>query len=168
VSFVAADAASLPLPDESFDVVYSYNTFEHIPRPDAAVSEATRVLRPGGHLYLDFGPLYFSPFGLHAYYSITVPYCQHLWTPEVREAFIAKHDLPPVTDYVNGWSIERWRDLWRGFQDRLETLHYVETGDLDGLGLVLEFPSCFRSCTFESLVTGRISVLFRKRLRLMS
>jgi SAM-dependent methyltransferase len=44
-----ADAEDeLPFPDESFDVVVAGELLEHLRYPERAVSEARRVLRPGG------------------------------------------------------------------------------------------------------------------------
>jgi ubiquinone/menaquinone biosynthesis C-methylase UbiE len=50
VSFRAADARSLPLDDEAFDVVVFDSTLSHVPRPEGAIAEAFRVLRPCGWL----------------------------------------------------------------------------------------------------------------------
>lgn len=38
----------LPLPDDSFDVVFSSNVFEHVARIDQLINECARVLRPDG------------------------------------------------------------------------------------------------------------------------
>jgi SAM-dependent methyltransferase len=39
---------ALPFPDASFDVVTSFDVFEHIAESDAHLAEVRRVLRPGG------------------------------------------------------------------------------------------------------------------------
>jgi SAM-dependent methyltransferase len=44
--------AALPFPDASFDVVMSFDVFEHIPDTDAHLEEVRRVLRPGGSYVL--------------------------------------------------------------------------------------------------------------------
>src|SRR6266545_7708835 len=45
--YVLADAASLPFPDESFDLAVAYNSLQVVDDMSAAVREAGRVLRPG-------------------------------------------------------------------------------------------------------------------------
>jgi len=43
-----ADAESLPFPDASFDLVYSWGVIHHAEHPECIVEEIRRVLRPGG------------------------------------------------------------------------------------------------------------------------
>lgn len=45
---VRADATSLPLADDSLDLVVAFDVLEHLVADDAAVREVHRVLRPGG------------------------------------------------------------------------------------------------------------------------
>ncbi|GAC1341923.1 MAG: hypothetical protein NVS2B9_14050 [Myxococcales bacterium] len=42
------DAESLPFPDASFDIVYSWGVIHHSEHPERIVDEIYRVLRPGG------------------------------------------------------------------------------------------------------------------------
>jgi ubiquinone/menaquinone biosynthesis C-methylase UbiE len=49
-TYVHADAADLPLPDNEFDLVIAYNTLMDIEDLAGAVREATRVLVPGGRM----------------------------------------------------------------------------------------------------------------------
>jgi ubiquinone/menaquinone biosynthesis C-methylase UbiE len=50
VAFQEADARSLPLEDDTFDIVVFDSTLTHVPGPDRALAEAFRVLRPSGSL----------------------------------------------------------------------------------------------------------------------
>ncbi len=50
--FVHGDAAAVPLPDRSVDVVVSFETLEHHDRHEEMLSEIRRVLRPHGVLVI--------------------------------------------------------------------------------------------------------------------
>ena len=51
-SRVVGCAERLPYENDSFDVVFSDNVFEHLPDPSAVMKEVRRVLRPEGYLLL--------------------------------------------------------------------------------------------------------------------
>jgi SAM-dependent methyltransferase len=44
----------VPLPSASFDLVYSMKVLAHVPPIELAVAELVRLVRPGGHLLLEF------------------------------------------------------------------------------------------------------------------
>jgi len=64
VTYVQADAQNLPFGENSFDIVISCETIEHVPDPRAAVREMYRVCRSGGILHLTT-PNYLNFIGLY-------------------------------------------------------------------------------------------------------
>jgi len=50
VALVWRDAMALPFPDAEFDLVTCLEALEFMPRPEQALQEAIRVIRPGGML----------------------------------------------------------------------------------------------------------------------
>src|ERR671910_1347982 len=50
--FVAGTATAMPFGDHEFDAAWSIWVIEHIPNPEAALSEIRRVVKPGGLLYM--------------------------------------------------------------------------------------------------------------------
>jgi 2-polyprenyl-6-hydroxyphenyl methylase/3-demethylubiquinone-9 3-methyltransferase len=48
VTYEVANAYALPYPNETFDVVCAMDVLEHVEEPKLLVSEASRVLKPGG------------------------------------------------------------------------------------------------------------------------
>lgn len=52
IRFVAADALATLLPDQSFDLVVSYETLEHLAEQDQLLRELKRVLKPDGVLLI--------------------------------------------------------------------------------------------------------------------
>jgi len=57
---VQGSLTHVPLPAESFDLVYSMKVLAHIPPIQAAITELARITRPGGHLLLEF----YNPYSL--------------------------------------------------------------------------------------------------------
>jgi SAM-dependent methyltransferase len=49
-TYVVADAEELPFPDSEFDLVVAFNVLSCVANLERAVSEAARVLEPGGRL----------------------------------------------------------------------------------------------------------------------
>ena len=47
---IAGDATQLPLKDETFDVITSFDLIEHLINPDDFLAESFRVLKWGGGL----------------------------------------------------------------------------------------------------------------------
>lgn len=50
--FCAASATALPFPNQTFDLVWSIWTLEHVIDPESMLREMQRVTRPGGYIFL--------------------------------------------------------------------------------------------------------------------
>lgn len=62
-TFICATSESLP--DASFDVVISHDSFEHFEQPADILAEMIRLTRPGGRVLIKFGPPWRNPWGRH-------------------------------------------------------------------------------------------------------
>jgi SAM-dependent methyltransferase len=82
VSFDLGFGEELPYEDDAFDVVLSYDVFEHVSDPVRALRELTRVLRPGGDAWLVF-PSYLGARSSHLDYLTHVPLLHRLFDPDV-------------------------------------------------------------------------------------
>src|SRR6266404_2045743 len=67
-AFVQGDAQALPFADQSFDIVVSCETIEHLPEVQTALREMWRVTRPGGKFFLTT-PNYANLMGLYELYA---------------------------------------------------------------------------------------------------
>ena len=59
---VQGSLTDVPLPAASFDLVYSMKVLAHVPPIERAIAELARLVRPGGHLLLEF----YNPWSLRA------------------------------------------------------------------------------------------------------
>ena len=75
------DAANMPFEDESFDHVFSVSTFEHLGDLSTALEEMHRVLRAGGKVYTNFGPIWSSGRGHHVFAEVDGERAHHA-TPD--------------------------------------------------------------------------------------
>ncbi len=52
ISFQVADSQALPFENDSFDMIIMHLILAVVPKPELALQEACRVLKPGGTIYL--------------------------------------------------------------------------------------------------------------------
>ncbi len=91
--FVLGDAAHLPFPDASFDLVTCTSAFHHLDRPQQVMVEAARVLRSGG-----------------AFCAMDIT------TPEVRPARERHQEMERLRDPSHTFNLtpSAWRRLTQG------------------------------------------------------
>lgn len=67
---IESDATNIPLPDNSFDIVILGEILEHVPEPQKVLTEARRLLRPGGTVLATVPfmyPIHADPFDFGRY-----------------------------------------------------------------------------------------------------
>lgn len=64
------DIRQLAIADNSFDLIFSIATFEHIQALDEALIEMHRLLKPKGFIYANFGPVWSGAIGHHLWCEI--------------------------------------------------------------------------------------------------
>jgi SAM-dependent methyltransferase len=97
------DICRSALPDASFDRIHSWQTFEHIMDPAAALREIARLLRPGGVASIEYNP-FFSIDGAHWAATIDIPWAHaRLDREDLRAAVRQLHTDPQdwAADFVH-------------------------------------------------------------------
>ena len=77
---IKGDVRRLPLADASVSSIVSITAFEHVNDFDVALREMHRVLKPGGILYADFGPIWSCSVGHHVFAIVDGVEARH-WKP---------------------------------------------------------------------------------------
>lgn len=99
--FMTADASGMPFEDNSFDTIIMNDAMEHVDQPEKTLQECFRVLKPGGHLFINFPP-YYHPYGAHLSDAIGIPWVHSLFSEQsMIDAY--KHlvrDLPDGNDRI--------------------------------------------------------------------
>ncbi len=81
VEFQVGDLSKMEFADNTFDLIFLNDVFEHIERPilRAVLAECKRVLKPGGMICMEFPPWTSFDAG-HLYDHIHIPWCQNIFS----------------------------------------------------------------------------------------
>ena len=79
ITFMQSSATSIPLPDDSVDVIFTVDTVEHLNRAREMLSDCHRVLRPGGRLLVHFHS-WRGPWGAHLEDIIPFPWAHVMFS----------------------------------------------------------------------------------------
>lgn len=91
---VAEDTLRIPLGDRSVDLILCFDVLEHILEIDAVVAEWTRVLRPGGRVFIWWVPWY-HPYGHHIEALVPLPWAHVLFSDRTLLGACARvYDMP--------------------------------------------------------------------------
>lgn len=116
LSFAPSSIDGLPAPNDFFDVVITWSAFEHVSDPVRMLSEISRVLKPGGALFLQLYPFFASENGGHLWphYDEPFPHLVHS-TEEIREHIAGRRATDPTRD-----ALDEWESLNRVTLDELQ------------------------------------------------
>lgn len=124
MSLLQANAMAMPLRDESIDIVFCASLIEHLPKPQNALAEIERLLKPDGISYVSFPP-YYSPMGGHEYapfhylgerLAMRLVHRRAVVPDWVRQLYDVPADSGSFSELYKGWglykmTIRRFRRL---------------------------------------------------------
>ncbi len=125
--FAVDDAYDLHVPDDSFDVVHAHQVLQHLTDPVTAITEANRVLRPGGILAVresDYAAFFWSPPNprltrwLALYHELTTRNRAEADAGRLLPGWIREGGFSDVTVTSSNWTFadaagrEWWGGMW--------------------------------------------------------
>jgi SAM-dependent methyltransferase len=119
VEFVCRDVHAWA-PREKFDVLLSFDAFEHIDEPRALLAKMADLVAPGGMAAVSFGPLFHSPFGDHMwdFFRVQIPWRGQLFNEQAmlrlrREFFRPTDPARRYREIAGGLNQLRYSDFLR-------------------------------------------------------
>jgi SAM-dependent methyltransferase len=94
LDFRESEPTRLPAEDGSFDVVFSWSTFEHVLEPIDLLRDVNRVLRRGGVLMIQLWPFFHSEHGSHLWQFFPEGFVQLLRDDSELEAYVRANPGP--------------------------------------------------------------------------
>jgi SAM-dependent methyltransferase len=114
VEFHVSGVTSLPLADQSIDLIICFDVFEHVSQPAAILAECKRVLRNGGQMLIGTWGWY-HPFAPHLFATMPVPWAHVFFSESTvlrtcRRVFHSPWYVPNMYDLdVHGKKKDKYR-----------------------------------------------------------
>jgi SAM-dependent methyltransferase len=116
LSFMQSEPGFIPCPPDTFDVVFSWSTFEHVSELPKMLREVARIMKPESFFLLQVWPLFHSFHGGHLWLSVPQPFAHLRLPPAEIEAML---DGRPATDPSRS-AVDEYRSLNRATLDDLQ------------------------------------------------
>lgn len=121
-------------PPHPFDVVFSFDAFEHIGNPRAFLQRMQDFLAPGGIGVVSFGPLFHSPFGDHMseFFRVPIPWRGALFSDEAilrlrREFYRPTDPARALNEIAGGLNQMKYSDFLRDAEAAGWRFRYLRT-----------------------------------------
>lgn len=187
VAFDTGVGEDLPYADDTFDVVISYDVFEHVRSVETVMAECLRVLRPGGRLFAVF-PQFYQPLEAHLGSVTKLPALHWFFAGETlaqaynsivsergEAAYWYTRSKPKLEEWerlptLNGITVKRFRNIvdkqdWRleywGRRPILTDGRRASKPFFRALSHIFAIPA--RLPVLEELFLGRIAVVLQSR-----
>lgn len=166
-TFFTMDAQQLLFRDGLFDFVFSLNAFEYIPNPCRALQEISRVLKPGGTVFLQFNGLYFSDGGHHLYGLTDIPWVHLLHErAEIKKMILSAGKIPNevdnILDTLNGYSVKQYLEIFTNTDLNIVEKHIHKSFSVEGADRSEEFTKLKVRYPEEDLSTSGMTVILQK------
>lgn len=141
-NFVCASASELPYPDNTFDTIIMNDFMEHTSDPEGALTEAVRLIKKGGLIFINFPP-YYHPTGAHMSDVINMPWVQLFFSeksiieayyrlteglPDRAERLKFRFSTAPdgheYISYINKMTLRRFKKMLKSFD--IKPMYYNE------------------------------------------
>ena len=164
------------------DAVFSWSVFEHVDRPLLLpiLRDLHAALRPGGFLFIQIEPLFYSPFGSHLKRFDIAPWAHLLSTePEIEQAVLSYSGEIPAKEIEYNFYVRNYDDYKRFIFDEYQRLNRLTVDELFALVTTagfeilrehrchypgIEIPEALlQRFRWEDLITNEILVLAQRK-----
>ncbi len=153
-------AGELAKPGETFDFIYNWSVMEHVHQPllEPIIKGFFEILRPGGYLFIQIDPLFYSAWGHHLQGEVSTP-----WVHLTTQQNILKWDVIKKAG-------EKMWNIYEGL-NRLSAPYLLELADKAGFKLVRDYytydeeeiPKSIKGIYNEEMIkTQQVVGLWRK------
>ncbi len=100
------DASKIPSQDETFQTLTCLEVLEHVERPDVVAAELSRVLKPGGKLYLSVPwmvGIHGDPYDFHRFTPQTISNLFHPGGLVVEDTITMGNGFDTIIDFIRAY-----------------------------------------------------------------
>jgi SAM-dependent methyltransferase len=154
---------------KKFDLIYSFDTFEHILNPFQALVNFKKILNDDGHIYLSFVPLYYSAYGMHLHNIFNIPFPQLIFSESFLKNKIKERGIKDLgrdrieIQPLNKFKLEDYLEAVSkaGF----EVVSLIKGKDLSQAKFIFKHTKFLKRehLTLDDLILNSVKILLKKK-----